>query len=290
MRHRSLSAFLDHGRAGLDPGGPCAVILLEDSTEVQSTIAHAQRCGFQNVLVAGAQALLPDIDPEAGTGLHLIAHEVHDAGAMTEVVNPLIDVLAGRWIHYCFNAEYLHFPFCESRSVGELTRFCNEERRASILTYVVDLYARDLVAHPDGVNRHDAHFDSAGYYALQRSSGAGEVLNRQLDVFGGLRWRFEEHVPWTRRRIDRVGLFRAAEGLRLHEDHSFNQPEYNTFACAWHHNVSATICSFRTAKALMTNPGSKHAITNFAWRNSERFDWTSSQLMELGLMEPGQWF
>jgi hypothetical protein len=41
---------------------------------------------------------------------------------------------------------------------------------------------------------------------------------------------------------------------------------------------------------LRTNPGSRHAIPTFRWPNSVRFDWTSQQLMDLGLMEPGQWF
>ena len=36
---------------------------------------------------------------------------------------------------------------------------------------------------------------------------------RQLDFFGGLRWRFEEHVPPARRRIDRIALFKAKPGL-----------------------------------------------------------------------------
>ncbi|KKL51071.1 hypothetical protein LCGC14_2299130, partial [marine sediment metagenome] len=113
---------------------------------------------------------------------------------------------------------------------------------------------------------------------------------RQLDFYGGLRWRFEEHVPKARRRIDRIALFRARKGLRLRDDHTFNDEEYNTYSCPWHHNVTSAICSFRAAKALSTNAGSRHAISSFHWVNSTRFDWTSQQLLDLGLMEPGQWF
>ncbi len=54
--------------------------------------------------------------------------------------------------------------------------------------------------------------------------------------------------------------------------------------------LTAAVCSFRTAKALRTNPGSRHAIQTFRWPNSVKFDWHSQQLMDLGLMEPGQWF
>lgn len=54
--------------------------------------------------------------------------------------------------------------------------------------------------------------------------------------------------------------------------------------------MSAAICSFRVAKALRSNPGSRHDVDNFRWHKSTRFYWSSRQLMELGLMEPGQWF
>ncbi|WP_181817325.1 hypothetical protein [Paracoccus pantotrophus] len=38
------------------------------------------------------------------------------------------------------------------------------------------------------------------------------------------------------------------------------------------------------------NPGSRGQIRGFRWRNSHPFRWNSQQLMDLGLMEPGQWF
>ena len=176
--------------------------------------------------------------------------------------------------------------------MGELLAFHAEERRAAMLTYVIDLYARDLDRAPDAVSRDDAHLDISGYYALAREDAANDyaLRDRQLDFYGGLRWRFEEHVPYERRRIDRVALFRSRKDLRLSGDHTFNDPEYNTYACPWHHNLTAALCSFRTAKALRTNPGSRAAIQSFAWHNSVAFEWQPQQLLDLGLMEPGQWF
>jgi hypothetical protein len=207
-------------------------------------------------------------------------------------VNQVIDRVSGAWIHYCYNTEFLFFPFCETRRVRELLTFHAEERREAMLTYVIDLYAGDLAASPNAVNLADAWLDRSGYYALARKDPARnwEAKDRQMDFFGGLRWRFEEHVPWTRRRIDRISLFRARPGLRLAADFTLNDEEMNTYACPWHHNLTAAVCSFRTAKALRTNPGSRHAIQTFSWRNSVPFKWHSQQLMDLGLMEPGQWF
>ena len=93
-----------------------------------------------------------------------------------------------------------------------------------------------------------------------------------------------------RRRIDRIALFRSQPGLKLLPDHRFNIEEYNTYSCPWHHNITAAIASFRVAKALVRNPGSRDQIQTFTWRNSHPFRWHSQQLMDLGLMEPGQWF
>ena len=54
--------------------------------------------------------------------------------------------------------------------------------------------------------------------------------------------------------------------------------------------AAALLGSANMAKALARNPGSRDEITSFAWRGSHPFRWNSQQLMELGLMEPGQWF
>jgi len=161
-----------------------------------------------------------------------------------------------------------------------------------MLTYVVDLYAGDLDSYPSAVSLYSAFIDRSGYYALARPDAANHnhPKERQLDFFGGLRWRYEEHIPVPRRKIDRIALFRAQPGLRLREDHTFNDEEYNTFACPWHNNITASICSFRTAKALKRNPGSTFDIHSFKWHNSVPFEWHSRQLLDLGLMEPGQWF
>ena len=80
------------------------------------------------------------------------------------------------------------------------------------------------------------------------------------------------------------------KGLRLRPDFTLTDEEMNTYACPWHNNITTAICSFRTAKALRANPGSRFAINTFRWRNSTEFQWQSQQLMDLGLMEPGQWF
>ncbi len=287
MRYQGLTDFLRTGDKALAKG-PVAMIFAEDLVEVESTIAHHQKAGFAEVLVFAPDML--DLPEAVEDTIHRIPYAVAREAAVEHAVNKIIDAAPGTWFYYCFNAEYLFHPFCETRSIGELLAFHTEERRDAMLTYVVDLYADDLSQHPNAVTLDHAFLDKSGYYALGRPDDDGNPRERQLDFFGGLRWRFEEHIPPARRKIDRISIFRAKKGLKLRPDHTFSDEEYNTYACPWHNNITVAIASFRTAKALKSNAGSTFDIPTFKWHNSTRFDWNSQQLLDLGLMEPGQWF
>lgn len=289
MQHGSLSDYITASMARA-PKGPVAVVMAEDGVEVDTTLRHHLQAGFGDVLLLAPPEIA--MAAELAPRVHRINHDVHSENALVAAVNRLIDAFPGMWIYYCFNAEYLFHPFCETRSVRDLVTFHAEERRDAMLTYVIDLYSGDLDRYPSAVSLENAHLDRSGYYALARPDPENHwhPKERQLDFFGGLRWRFEEHVPPARRKIDRISLFRAKPGLVLRPDFTFSDEEYNTYACPWHNNLTAAVCSFRTAKALKANPGSKWAISNFKWHNSVPFLWHSQQLMDLGLMEPGQWF
>ena len=289
MRYTSLAQFIDRGKAAFAKG-PVALIFVEDLVEVESTIRYHQLTGFRGIVLFAPREL--DLTHSLEQEIHRVDYPVLHVGDVQKAVNAVIDIAEGTWLYYCYNAEYLFFPFCETRNVNELLVFHTEERRSAMLAYVVDLYAGDLKRYPDAVSLDHAWLDKSGYYALGRPDPENNNYpkERQLDFFGGLRWRFEEHIPANRRRIDRVALFRAQKGLSLSADHLFNDEEYNTFSCQWHHNLTAAICSFRAAKALKRNPGSTFEITSFRWHNSEPFEWHSRQLLDLGLMEPGQWF
>jgi len=289
MHHTTLSDFLMRAVPDLAKG-PLAIILVEDEIEVATTLRHHIQSGFAEVLALMPSTMQLPADLQAR--VHRIDCDVTPEGAARDAINRIIAGVPGAWMYYCYNAEYLFFPFCETRTIGEMLAFHSEERRDAMLTYVVDLYADDLTQFPNAVSLDRAHLDRSGYYALARNDTAEphHPKERQLDFFGGLRWRFEEHVPPTRRKIDRIALFRSKPGLTLRDDDTFSDEEYNTYACPWHNNLTATVCSFRAAKALKRNPGSSPDIDTFKWHNSERFDWHSRQLLDLGLMEPGQWF
>lgn len=287
--YTSLDDFLRRAGPALVKG-PVALIFVEDEVEIATTLRHHLQCGFTTVA-----ALMPDafdLPADIAEKVHRVPFNCGPRMAVFDAVNRVIGAAPGAWLYYCYNAEYLFFPFCETRGVGEMLAFHAEERRDAMLTYVIDLYADDLASCPNAVSLDRAHLDKSGYYALARNDpdNHNHPRERQLDFFGGLRWRYEEHIPAISRKIDRIALFRAAPGLTLRPDHTFSDEEYNTYACPWHHNLTAAICSFRTAKALKRNPGSSFDIHSFRWHNSTPFEWHSRQLLDLGLMEPGQWF
>ncbi|MGJ8583725.1 MAG: hypothetical protein ACSHXD_06520 [Marinosulfonomonas sp.] len=287
MRYNSISDFLKQDREVLK-AGPVALILVEDLVEVDTTIRHHSIAGFKTILVFAPTELALPVSLE--DAIHRIDFDMSQDHATEIAVNAIIEAAHGSWMYYCYNSEYLFYPFCETRSISEMLAFHTEERRDAALSYVIDVYAGDLQDHPLAVSLDEAFLDKSGYYASARPDERKEPKERQLNFYGGLRWRFEEHIPEIRRRIDRISLFRAKPGLVLQQDHTFNDEEYNTYACPWHHNLTVAIVSFRTAKALKTNAGSTFEIETFKWHNSIEFEWHSQQLLDLGLMEPGQWF
>lgn len=268
--------------------GPFAFIFAEDSVGLQSTVDHHSLQGFRKIFVFGDTTQVQIFEDDAP--VYTVEMELPISGDIAPLMNQIIPKIEGQWAYYCYNGEYLYYPFCESRTIGEMIAFNMEERRDTVMTFVVDLYAPDLWEEPSGVDIHNAHLDKSGYYALDRKDEWNNSISCQMDFYGGLRWRFEEHVHKDKRRIDRVSIFRAVEGLQLRSDFTFNLPDYNTYACPWHNNITGSVCSFRAAKALKRNPGSTFDIQTFYWHNSVQFEWSSQQLMDLGLMEPGQWF
>lgn len=289
MQYKNLATFIADGKASLSKG-PVAIVMAEDQVEIESTILHYLDIGFRTVVLLANPEIT--LRAEVAVKTHRVDYETHRPLAIQNAVNRVIEAAHGVWLYYGFNAEYLFHPFCETRNIRELLAFHTEERRDAVLSYVIDLYADDLAKFPDAVSLENAMLDRSGYYALGRPDTANHnhPHERQLDFFGGLRWRFEEHIPPARRKIDRIALFRAKPGLTLRPDYTFSDEEYNTYACAWHHNLTTAVMSFRTAKALKSNPGSRYDIHDFKWHSSTKFNWHSQQLMDLGLMEPGQWF
>ena len=203
---------------------PIAVILAEDEVELDSTVRHHAAQGFGTILVVGAvgQTAFQDLD-----NTHTFFDELNQLEDSLDILNQVIAQAQDKWIYYCFNAEYLFFPYCEDRTIKDVLTFMQEERRTAVYTYAIDLYPENLSDHRSGVDVGSAHLDMSGYYGMDRFEGP-DMVERQPEIFGGLRWRFEEHIPWEKRRIDRISMFKATKGLTIGADLRLSDPEMNT--------------------------------------------------------------
>jgi hypothetical protein len=160
--------------------------------------------------------------------------------------------------------------------------FHAEERRDAMLTYVVDLYAGDLDRASRTPYRPRTRILTVGLLRAgaptprpaTRPSGSS---TSSAGCAGGSRSMCPPSAGGST-----GSRSSARKGLRLRADHTFNDEEYNTFACPWHNNLTAAICSFRTAKALRTNPASRFDIHSFRWHNSVPFEWPRSSCWILG--------
>lgn len=268
-------------------GGAVAIIFCDDQTQLDDTLAWCAAQGFRSLLVFGDT---PErlVAPE-GTILKRFTHNIRNREDVVSILNVLHKRLHGRWLYFCYNAEYLFYPFHGTRRIEDLTAFMTEERRDCIHGYQLDLYVSGHVEDETTLNRERAFFDAKGYYGAKAWKD-GQQMDREFAVYGGLARRFQDFVPWDRQRINRAVLYRARRDLVIDQEFCFNDPEYNTISCPWHRNITVAIASFRVAKSLLRNPGSAAVINNFMWPCSERFDWSGEQLNRLGFMESGQWF
>ena len=271
--------------------GPLALIAAEDDVWLAETIAHHMRIGFAEVFVLCPEHI--DLPAPADPRVRRIGCDVRPLGGLAAVLPVLARAGGGRWIHPTFNAEFLFFPFCEGRAIADFVAFALEERREAVAGTVVDIYPADLAAvPPEAPDAQPLWFDRLGYVGAPRRDPAEGWAERarEIEILGGLRRRFEEHVPFRQRDIARTGLFRAGTGAAIGADGRFAEPEINTRHSPWHRSPSVAIASLRAAKALQANPESRAAVRRLVWPGSEPFRWSSEQLLQAGLMEAGQWF
>ena len=282
---------------------PVAIIAAEDGVWLAETVAHHLGLGFAEVIVVCPPYLEPDCAAlaatlgETGARLRRVAFDTRAcpggaAGAERALTEAALRARTGRWVYLGVNAEFLFFPFCELRRIGDLTGFVTEERRDAVAGTIVDIFPAKMAdVPPPSPEARPLWFDALGYVEVpRRDPAAGWAPRaRESEIFGGLRRRFEHHIPHARRNIARTPLFRALPGVGLDSEGRFSLAEMNTRHCAWHRNPTVAIASLRAVKALRANPDSRAALSGLMWPGVQGFDWSSRTLIEAGMMEPGQW-
>ena len=273
MRYATLEDFIKtKGRKAK----AVALLVCEDDVFADRSVDHLLKLGFETVVAIGPGAA--DLEKAEAENVAVIPMKAAEA---VDVANAIGDRLEGAWLIVCFNGEFPFFPYCESRSIFDFIDFLGSERRASCMAYSVDLYSDALIAG-DAVDLADVYFDAEGWYGFDGEKG-------HVDVYGGLGWRYEEFAPISLSRVNRPALFRGGPGSRLHPDLWLEDGALNTLNCPWHNNPTIALMSFRRARRLLSHPNFKGAIDTLMWPNARRFEWSSEQLVRLGLIEAGQW-
>lgn len=276
MTFDTVSAFIK-ARPSL-PGGVIAVLLCETRMQIAATAKRLQSQGAAAILAIGDHIDLPELEIPV-----VRIAEIPTQRSGWVLLNALIDALTDRWMLWLWNGEFFVFPFGETRTLNDLTAFMADERRRSIFTYALDLYDNDLPGRSEDPQACSLSFDRIGYHAFPKDE-------QVLRLYGGLGWRFAEYTPKELHQIGRASLFRATKGVWMDRKYLFEDPEYASVQCKWHHNPTAAMMTLRRARKIAAHPNFHEVRGKLVWAGTQRFDWTSQQLLELGMIEPGQWF
>ena len=260
------------------PGGVVGVVLCESGLHATESANWMAGLGASVVIALGEGV---DVDAVSCPVIR-IAEPPKERG-VADQLNLLIDALDGRWITWAWAGEFLFFPFCETRTLSDLTAFLTDERRCSLYAYALDLYGQDLPGEGECPTRTVLSIDVEGYHAFPKE-------NQHLRVFGGLGWRMQELCPRGMEQIGRTVLFRAARGVHLGPQMMFEDEDYASVSCPWHNSPTGAVMSLRRTRRIMAHPNFAPLRARLEWRGTEPFGWSSAELLERGMIEPGQWF
>ncbi|MEM7239372.1 MAG: hypothetical protein AAF501_16320 [Pseudomonadota bacterium] len=278
MTDSALSDFLVSPTARTLTGGVLTVLFCEDDAHLAATVDNAIGQKPAHLLCIGRVDGLMVQD-----GVSLIPADLADRYSRDRIMNRLIDRFDGRWIHWLNNGEFFFYPWCETRTVGDLAAFLADERRPILYTYGLDLYGRTLPDPQDDPRMAEMWLDTRAYYAFPAE-------NRRLAFFGGLGWRFEDLILPSLQQVGRAGLFRAQKGVHIRQDMVFGEDAYVSVSAPWHNSATGAVMSLRRTRHLFAAPEFVDVQDRLFWPGSVRFEWTSEQLLNLGMIEPGQWF
>ncbi|MEM1385491.1 MAG: hypothetical protein AAF713_04770 [Pseudomonadota bacterium] len=272
----SIDAFLVSPVWNACPTGVLGVILADHPICLPPMLDDLDRSGVARSIVLAHCA---DTALRRGPWIALGS----DPDAATTALNRLIDAFDGRWVLSLRAGSFFRFPFCETRRIGDLTAFLEAEQRRVLFAYELDLYTTDDLDWQADPRHGRWSTDRLGHFAFDHGDG-------RLDLHGGLSWRFLEAFGEYPDQLAHPVLFRAERGVHLDRDGRFRDERYTRISCPWHRSPTGAVMSLRRLYHLACRSDFESVRQRLLWRGSMSVDWASQQLLEEGMMEPGQWF
>ena len=186
---------------------------------------------------------------------------------------------AGRWCLSIDATDLFVFARCETRPLRALTDFLETEHRSHLYALVIETYAGTAPTEPAS----EPLFDPCGYVTEAPGPDGG------VAVRGGPRRRTTfRSMPAMTPPIDRVPLVRwrrhhaYLEGTRRLRPSRLNAPH-----APWH--SSPTACLLRLGTLTPDQAAATTGRDRLCTDVSRRYR-SSDDLVECGLLNPGQWF
>jgi hypothetical protein len=239
---------------------------------------YYRRLGANHFLILGAGAaaqLRPWAERFADVSLFAVRGKAR--GSLVPHYNHILQRYGSA--HLCVLVEpeeFLVYPFMDTRSLRVLGQFLLDDRRVSMSAIVIDTYGREQTATPpapleDGPLAAFPYFDRDGYI---QTRGWGQSTR----ITGGPLMRLDRSNPDAAPSLNRIAVIWWKRFYSFHDLHT---------ARPWRLNrahkpgeLSTTACLLRVGRA---SPAAYEAGI------SERFE-SWHQLVELGLMSPGNWY
>ena len=120
--YASLADFLKRGRAELK-NGPIALVFAEDDVVLSATIEHLSTKGFAKVIVLLGPGVPQPARIEALNAV-IVRDVPTDRPELPQAVTRIQAAAPdGTWFHWCYNAEFLFYPFSEHRRLAKCCPF-----------------------------------------------------------------------------------------------------------------------------------------------------------------------
>ena len=286
MQTESFDTF-DMGRDLADSKGAVAFLFVDDDHWLCETIDHLDHLGFARIYACGSA--IAGFSHDCKKLIWLETPQMRNKVAV-DILNSKMAELAGRWVYYCFNGEFLHFPFDETRKIDDFTAFLAEERRVTALSTKIDIYPATEISDLKKLEFGQCWLDRVGYYSNVGRDQHNNKIDNALNIQGGFRWRLSEYMPSDSQTLNRNSIFLAQQKLEMLHDFRFASRDYETAHANWHRSPTTVTASIRAYKYLRDHNKAEDIIGKLKYRGSAPYQKRARQFMELGFMEPGQWF